>query len=145
MLFFSVAKTFINSFYYQHHVLGIFVKQKSKVSSSQKFRFHNPFHNQKFCLYNPFLFLHYGWQGLLLLPSFCPLLDYLVLTVYILQKRTFKKFYFRGIDLDALYDLSNEQFGDLVTARARRRLIKRGLTPKYYALNKKLRKAVSIF
>ena len=57
------------------------------------------------------------------------------------KKRTFKKFYFRGIDLDALYDLSNEQFGDLVTARARRRLIKRGLTPKYYALNKKLRKA----
>ena len=60
---------------------------------------------------------------------------------FLLQKRTFKKFYFRGIDLDALYDLSNEQFGDLVTARARRRLIKRGLTPKYYALNKKLRKA----
>lgn len=57
------------------------------------------------------------------------------------NKRTFRKFYFRGVDLDSLIDLSNEQFGDLVTARARRRLIKRGLTPKYYALNKKLRKA----
>jgi len=40
-------------------------------------------------------------------------------------------------------EISTEEFGNLVTARARRRLIKRGLTRRYYALNKKLRKAVS--
>eukprot|EP00339_Tiarina_fusa_P027829 CAMPEP_0117007786 /NCGR_PEP_ID=MMETSP0472-20121206/7541_1 /TAXON_ID=693140 ORGANISM="Tiarina fusus, Strain LIS" /NCGR_SAMPLE_ID=MMETSP0472 /ASSEMBLY_ACC=CAM_ASM_000603 /LENGTH=144 /DNA_ID=CAMNT_0004709653 /DNA_START=21 /DNA_END=455 /DNA_ORIENTATION=- len=57
------------------------------------------------------------------------------------KKRTFKKFYYRGIDLDSLMEVSTEDFGNLVTARARRRLIKRGLTRKYYALNKKLRKA----
>merc|ERR1711874_645281 len=57
------------------------------------------------------------------------------------KKRTFKKFYFRGVDLDALMEISTEEFGNLVTARARRRLIKRGLTRIYYALNKKLRKA----
>merc|ERR1711862_955660 len=44
------------------------------------------------------------------------------------KKRTFKKFYFRGVDLDALMEISTEEFGNLVTARARRRLIKRGLT-----------------
>merc|ERR1712100_650118 len=47
------------------------------------------------------------------------------------KKRTFKKFYFRGVDLDALMEISTEEFGNLVTARTRR----------YYALNKKLRKA----
>merc|ERR1711941_203804 len=57
------------------------------------------------------------------------------------KKRQFKKFYYRGIDLDSLMEVSTEDFGNLVTARARRRLIKRGLTRKYYALNKKLRKA----
>merc|ERR1711964_965455 len=57
------------------------------------------------------------------------------------KKRQFKKFYYRGIDLDSLMEISTEDFGNLVTARARRRLIKRGLTRKYYALNKKLRKA----
>merc|ERR1711941_259504 len=57
------------------------------------------------------------------------------------KKRQFKKFYYRGIDLDSLMEISTEDFGNLVTARVRRRLIKRGLTRKYYALNKKLRKA----
>merc|ERR1711964_182427 len=57
------------------------------------------------------------------------------------KKRQFKKFYYRGVDLDALMEISTEEFGNLVTARARRRLIKRGLTRRYYALNKKLRKA----
>ena len=58
-----------------------------------------------------------------------------------MQKRVFKKFYFRGIDLEALLDLPTEQFADLIRARQRRRLIKRGLAPKYYTLTKKLRKA----
>merc|ERR1712146_512609 len=53
------------------------------------------------------------------------------------KRRTFRKFYYRGIDLDALMEVSTEEFGNLVGARARRRLLKR----KYYALNKKLRKA----
>ena len=53
------------------------------------------------------------------------------------------KFYYRGVDLDSLMEISTEEFGNLVDARARRRLIKRGLTRKYYALNNKLRKAVS--
>merc|ERR1712137_730635 len=56
------------------------------------------------------------------------------------KKRTFKKFYYRGIDLDSLMEISTEEFGNLVAARQRRRLIKRGLTRKYYALNKKTKK-----
>ncbi len=42
------------------------------------------------------------------------------------KKRTFKKFTFRGIELDALLDLTNDELMDLVTARARRRM-SRGL------------------
>jgi len=57
------------------------------------------------------------------------------------KKRTFKKFSYRGIDLDALMEISNEEFGNLIDARKRRRLLKRGLTRKYYVLTKKLRKA----
>ncbi|CAL0313820.1 unnamed protein product [Lupinus luteus] len=56
------------------------------------------------------------------------------------KKRTFKKFSFRGIDLDALLDLSTEELAKLFSARARRRF-KRGLTRKPLALIKKLRKA----
>ncbi|CAI7917716.1 unnamed protein product [Closterium sp. NIES-54] len=37
------------------------------------------------------------------------------------KKRTFKKFTFRGIDLDALLDMGNEELVNLFTARARRR------------------------
>ena len=37
------------------------------------------------------------------------------------KKRTFKKFTFRGIELDALLDLTNDELMDLVTCRARRR------------------------
>jgi small subunit ribosomal protein S15e len=58
------------------------------------------------------------------------------------RKRTFKKFSFRGIDLENLLDLSNEQLMDLVHARARRRFSNRGLKRKPVALLKKLRKAV---
>jgi len=56
------------------------------------------------------------------------------------KKRTFRKFSFRGVDLDQLLDLSSEQLMELVHARARRRFT-RGLKMKPLALMKKLRKA----
>ncbi|CDS09260.1 Putative 40S ribosomal protein S15 [Lichtheimia ramosa] len=56
------------------------------------------------------------------------------------RKRTFRKFSYRGVDLDALLDLSSEQFMELVHARARRRF-QRGLKRKPMGLIKKLRKA----
>jgi len=56
------------------------------------------------------------------------------------KKRTFRKFTYRGIDLDNLLDLTPEQLIDLVHARARRRL-SRGIKKKGMALMKKLRKA----
>ncbi|KAI9204304.1 ribosomal protein S19-domain-containing protein [Polychytrium aggregatum] len=56
------------------------------------------------------------------------------------KKRTFRKYTFRGIDLDALLDLSSEQLMDIVHARARRRF-QRGLKRKPMGLIKKLRKA----
>ena len=55
-------------------------------------------------------------------------------------KRKFKKFSFRGIDLDQLLDLSHEEFLNVVHARARRRM-KRGLKAKEGALIKKIRLA----
>ena len=45
------------------------------------------------------------------------------------KKRTFRKFSFRGVDLDQLLDLSAEQLMELVHARARRRFT-RGLKNK---------------
>ena len=45
------------------------------------------------------------------------------------KKRTFRKFTFRGVDLDALLDLTSEQLMELVHARARRRF-SRGLKKK---------------
>eukprot|EP00735_Rhodelphis_limneticus_P004833 TRINITY_DN1647_c0_g1::TRINITY_DN1647_c0_g1_i1::g.17722::m.17722 TRINITY_DN1647_c0_g1::TRINITY_DN1647_c0_g1_i1::g.17722 ORF type:complete len:170 (-),score=51.80,sp/O65059/RS15_PICMA/74.17/2e-77,Ribosomal_S19/PF00203.16/3.5e+03,Ribosomal_S19/PF00203.16/4.1e-32 TRINITY_DN1647_c0_g1_i1:286-726(-) len=56
------------------------------------------------------------------------------------KKRTFKKFSYRGVDLEQLLDLSNEQLMDLVNARVRRKFA-RGLKRKPLALIKKLRKA----
>merc|ERR1712221_18755 len=56
------------------------------------------------------------------------------------KKRTFRKFQFRGVDLDQLLDLSSDQLMQLVHARARRRFY-RGLKKKPLALIKKLRKA----
>lgn len=58
------------------------------------------------------------------------------------KKRTFRKFSFRGLDLDALLDLSTEGVMDIVHARARRRF-NRGLLLKRSAkqLKKKLMKA----
>ena len=56
------------------------------------------------------------------------------------KKRTFKKFTFRGIELEALLDLTNDELMDLVTCRARRRM-SRGLKRKPMALIKRLRQA----
>ncbi|TYH43700.1 hypothetical protein ES332_D11G145300v1 [Gossypium tomentosum] len=41
------------------------------------------------------------------------------------KKRTFKKFSFRGVDLDALLDMSTDELVKLFPARARRRGLKR--------------------
>ncbi|EIM19383.1 40S ribosomal protein S15 [Wallemia mellicola] len=56
------------------------------------------------------------------------------------KRRTFRKFQYRGIELDQLLDLKNEEFMDLVHARARRRF-QRGLKRGPLGLIKKLRKA----
>ncbi|CAL1409971.1 unnamed protein product [Linum trigynum] len=56
------------------------------------------------------------------------------------KNRTFKKFSYRGVDLDALLDMPTDDLVKLFTARARRRF-RRGLTRKPMALIKKLRKA----
>ncbi|KAI8906776.1 40S ribosomal protein S15 [Gorgonomyces haynaldii] len=56
------------------------------------------------------------------------------------KKRTFRTFSYRGVDLEQLLDLSNEQLVTLVHSRARRRF-QRGLKRKPMGLIKKLRKA----
>ncbi|KAJ2897866.1 40S ribosomal protein S15 [Zalerion maritima] len=56
------------------------------------------------------------------------------------KRRAFRKFSYRGIELESLLDLSSDQLRDVVHARARRR-INRGLKRKPMGLIKKLRKA----
>ncbi len=56
------------------------------------------------------------------------------------RKRTFRKFTFRGVDLDQLLDMSTDELVDLFHARARRKF-QRGLKRKPLALIKKLRAA----
>lgn len=56
------------------------------------------------------------------------------------KKRTFKKFQFRGVELDKLLDLTLEEFAGLIHARARRRMY-RGLKRNTKALLTRLRKA----
>uniref|UniRef100_A0A1L8EGL7 40S ribosomal protein S15 n=1 Tax=Haematobia irritans TaxID=7368 RepID=A0A1L8EGL7_HAEIR len=56
------------------------------------------------------------------------------------KKRTFKKYTYRGVDLDQLLDMPNKQLGELMHSRARRRFSP-GLKRKPMALIKKLRKA----
>ncbi|KAK6336380.1 ribosomal protein S15 [Orbilia brochopaga] len=56
------------------------------------------------------------------------------------KRRAFRKFSYRGIDLDQLLDLTSEQLRDVVHARARRRF-NRGLKRRPMGLIKKLRKA----
>ena len=58
------------------------------------------------------------------------------------KKRQFKKFTFKGLEVEKLVDLSNEELLNIVHARARRRL-QRGLKRKSLALLKKLKKAKS--
>jgi small subunit ribosomal protein S15e len=56
------------------------------------------------------------------------------------KKRAFKKFTYRGVDLDKLLDLNHEELMELVNSRQRRRF-SRGLKRKPMALIKRLRKA----
>ncbi|XP_065863156.1 small ribosomal subunit protein uS19x [Euphorbia lathyris] len=56
------------------------------------------------------------------------------------KKRTFKKFSYRGVDLDSLLDMSTDELVKLFSSRIRRRF-QRGLKRKPMALIKKLRKA----
>ncbi|GFQ74885.1 40S ribosomal protein S15 [Trichonephila clavata] len=56
------------------------------------------------------------------------------------KKRTFRKYTYRGVDLDQLLDMSNTQLMELLSARARRNIAK-GLKRKPLGLIKKLRKA----
>merc|ERR1711962_1554334 len=55
------------------------------------------------------------------------------------KKRTFRKFTYRGVDLDQLLDMNQEQLMDLFPCRIRRKF-SRGLKRKPMALIKKLRK-----
>lgn len=56
------------------------------------------------------------------------------------KKRAFRKYTYRGVDLDHLLDMSNDQLGDLMHSRVRRRFA-RGMQRKSVVLVKKLRKA----
>ena len=56
------------------------------------------------------------------------------------KKRTFRKFTFRGIELEKLLDLNHEEFAKLIHARARRRIY-RGLKSKPKRFIARLRKA----
>merc|ERR1711973_882805 len=59
--------------------------------------------------------------------------------VEIKKRRTFRKYTYRGVDLDQLLDLPPEQLMELVHARARRRF-SRGLKRKPLAFMKRLSK-----
>jgi len=56
------------------------------------------------------------------------------------KKRTFRKYMYRGVDLDQLLDMGNESLMELIKCRPRRRL-SRGLKRKHLALMQRLRKA----
>jgi small subunit ribosomal protein S15e len=56
------------------------------------------------------------------------------------KKRAFRKYTYRGVDLDQLLDMSNEQLMPMFNSRVRRRFT-RGLKRKPMALIKRLRKA----
>ena len=57
------------------------------------------------------------------------------------KKRTFRQFFYRGIDLESLLKLSNTQLLEKLGSRARRRLSHRPLGYGPNALIKKIRKA----
>merc|ERR1712144_39900 len=56
------------------------------------------------------------------------------------KRKTFRKYSYRGVDLENLLEMPMAELMDLVHARARRRF-KHGLKRKYYALLKRLRAA----
>uniref|UniRef100_A0A915BVE7 40S ribosomal protein S15 n=3 Tax=Ascarididae TaxID=6250 RepID=A0A915BVE7_PARUN len=56
------------------------------------------------------------------------------------KKRTFRKFSYRGVDLDQLLDMNRDQLAKLLPCRARRRLA-RGLKRKHLTLLARLRRA----
>ena len=56
------------------------------------------------------------------------------------KKRTFRKYSYRGVDLDQLLELSTDQFVELVHCRARRKFV-RGIRGKPLFLLKRLRKS----
>merc|ERR1712098_95744 len=56
------------------------------------------------------------------------------------KKKTFRKYSYRGVDLENLLVMPMGDLMELVHARARRRF-KHGLNRKYYSLLKRLRKA----
>ena len=56
------------------------------------------------------------------------------------KKRTFRKYSYRGVDLDKLLDLSNQDLMELFRARQRRKF-SRGIKRKPITVLKKLRKA----
>uniref|UniRef100_A0A0B6Y0J9 40S ribosomal protein S15 n=1 Tax=Arion vulgaris TaxID=1028688 RepID=A0A0B6Y0J9_9EUPU len=55
------------------------------------------------------------------------------------KKRTFRKFSYRGVDLDQLLDMNRDQLAKLFPSRQRRRLA-RGLSPKHERLIEKILK-----
>lgn len=55
------------------------------------------------------------------------------------KKRTFKKFSYRGVDLDNLIDLPYSELVEMFNSRQRRRCKNRGMGGQYNRLNKKLR------
>ncbi|KMZ59888.1 hypothetical protein ZOSMA_640G00010 [Zostera marina] len=57
------------------------------------------------------------------------------------KRRTFRKFAYRGVDLEQLLDMGTDELVKLFPARARRRF-HRGLKRQPMALIKKLRKAI---
>lgn len=80
------------------------------------------------------------FQGLFWLSSCCFQADANSAAEELRKKRRFKKFTYRGVDLDQLLDMSNEQLIEMYTARLRRRF-NRGLKRKHLGLLKRLRKA----
>ena len=56
------------------------------------------------------------------------------------KRRTFKKYSYRGVDLDHLLDMKDDALMTLLRARQRRKM-QRGVKRKHQALTKKLRKA----
>ncbi|KAL7077206.1 hypothetical protein ACQ4LE_003835 [Meloidogyne hapla] len=56
------------------------------------------------------------------------------------KKRTFRKFVYRGVDLEQLLEMNDQQFNKLLPSRQRRKM-NRGLNRKHKSLLVRLRKA----